>query len=83
MFTVNDNFGRANLQPVQISAQLPATFTFANMYQTTLFRGSVRDQAGNAATCQGQVFVTSKSFSVISKTVPSLIKKLTDKLLSI
>ena len=60
MFNVSDNFGALSLQPVQINNRPPTTFSFADIYQTYPFTASVRDQNNNVASCQAQVFVTSK-----------------------
>ena len=60
LFFVDDNFGEANLQAIQITNRPPTTFSFGDLYQTYRFTASVSDQNNNVATCEGQVFVTSK-----------------------
>ena len=65
MFIVNDDSGIQNLQPVEIISRPPTSFTFADLYKTYTFTATVRDQRGNAASCQAQVFVTSKVVFVL------------------
>ena len=62
-FTVTDNAGSQFLQPVTIINKPKTTFGFADLYQTFSFRATVQDQSNNAASCEAQVFVTSKKIN--------------------